>query len=194
MQSNDNKPLIPQDDLGDRIRQLPYDTPGPDLTRRIMADIRRKKANGFRGLLQRVRSPMTVSMSPLMASVLVLAVFAAGGIVYHQAAGRLAPGPTPNRAGQGVPVVFHLQDPSAKSVAVMGSFNNWDPEGYEMTQDPDTGLWSLQLNLDAGRHEYVFWVDNQRIAPDPGADLVREDDFGNRNSVLFITDSPAQSI
>ena len=76
----------------------------------------------------------------------------------------------------------------------MGSFNNWDPEGYEMTQDPDTGLWTLQLSLDAGRHEYVFWVDNQRIAPDPDADMVREDDFGNRNSVLFITDSHGQSI
>ncbi len=194
MQSNDNKPLIPQDDLGDRIRRLPYDTPGPDLTSRIMAAVRQKKVNGFRPLLQQVWSPMTVSISPLVAGALALIVFAAGGFVYHQLAGRLAPGSTPNHVGQGVPVVFHLQEPSAKSVAVMGSFNNWDPEGYEMTQDPDTGLWTLQLSLDAGRHEYVFWVDNQRIAPDPDADMVREDDFGNRNSVLFITDSHGQSI
>jgi hypothetical protein len=185
---------MPQDDLGDRIRRIRYDTPGPDLARRIMAEVSRKKVNRFQQLMQRVRSPMTMSMSPLLAGALVLIIFFTGGLVFNQLAGRLAPPPAAPPVGQGIPVVFHLQDPSAKTVAVMGSFNNWNPEGYEMTQDPDKGLWTLKLHLDEGRHEYVFWVDNQRIAADPGADLIREDDFGNRNSVLFVKDGHAQSI
>jgi hypothetical protein len=194
MRTTNSKPIIPQDDLGDRIRQIPYDTPSPDLARRIMAEVSRKKVNGLQRLWQRAWSPVSVSMSPLLAGALVLVIFVTGGLVFDRLTELLPTAPAPSSVVQGVPVVFHLQDPSAKTVAVMGSFNNWNPEGYEMTQDPDTGLWTLQLHLDAGRHEYVFWVDNRRAAPDPGADLVREDDFGNRNSVLFVKGNHARSI
>ncbi len=194
MRSIDNEHLIPKDDLGDRIRRIPYDTPSPDLAQRIMAEVSRKKVNGLQRLCQRALSPVSVSMSPLLAGALVLVIFVTGGLVFDRLTGLLPTAPAPSSVVQGTPVVFHLQDPSAKTVAVMGSFNNWNPEGYEMTQDPDTGLWTLQIQLDTGRHEYVFWVDNQRTAPDPGADLVREDDFGNRNSVLFVKGNHARSI
>lgn len=43
MQSTGDKRIIPKDDLGERIRRIPYDTPGPDLARRIMAEVSRKK-------------------------------------------------------------------------------------------------------------------------------------------------------
>jgi 1,4-alpha-glucan branching enzyme len=125
---------------------------------------------------------------------MVLAIFIAGGFVYRQTAGYLQPPPSTTLNGQGVPVVFHLKDPSATTVAVMGSFNQWDPKGYEMTRDPDTGSWTLLVRLAPGRHEYVFWVDNQRTASDPNADLIREDDFGSENSVLFVKGNHGQSI
>jgi hypothetical protein len=194
MRSTENERPIPEDDLGDRIRRIPYDTPEPDLARRIMAAVSPTKVNGWQRLWQRACSPLNVSMSPLLAGGLVLVIFVAGGLVFDRLAGYWAPGPEPSRLAQGVPVVFQLRAPSAKTAAVMGSFNNWNPAGYEMTQDPDTGLWTLELHLEAGRHEYVFWIDDQRTVPDPGADLVREDDFGNRNSVLFVKGNHARSI
>ncbi len=194
MRTTESKPIIPQDELGERIRRIPYDTPSPDLARRIMTTVGRKKANGIQRLWQRAWSPVSVSMSPLLAGALVLVIFVTGGLVFDRLTGLLLMAPVSPRVVQGTPVVFYLQDPSAKTVAVMGSFNNWNPKGYEMMQDPDTGLWTLQIHLDTGRHEYVFWIDNQRTAPDPGADLVREDDFGNRNSVLFVKGNHARSI
>ncbi len=184
----------PEDTLGDGICQIPYDTPSPGLTRRIMSDIETRRARGIRRLLMRVRSPVTVSLSPLLAGALVLVIFAAGGLVYRQIAGVLDPASSTALNGQGVPVVFHLKDPSATTVSVMGSFNQWDPKGYEMTRDPETGSWTLKVRLDPGKHEYVFWVDNQRAASDPNADLIHEDDFGNRNSVLFVKGNHGQSI
>jgi hypothetical protein len=186
---------IPEDALGAGIRQIPYDIPGPGLTRRIMSEIEMKKPGGIRRLLTRMRSPMTLSLSPLVAGALVLVIFVAGGLVFRQLAGHLSPPPSitsPN--GNGFPVVFHLKDPSAKTVSIMGSFNDWNPEGYEMTRDPATGSWTLQVRLAPGKHEYVFWVDNQKTASDPNADLIREDDFGNENSVLFVKGNHGHSI
>lgn len=185
---------IPDDTLGELIRQAPYTAPDPQLTRRIMSQLEPKPLNWFRRLVLRLRTPMTITVSPLAAATAVLMVFIIGGVVYQQVAGKrsLAPGSVVN--GQGVPVALHFKAPSARSVAVMGTFNNWDPQGYEMTKDQATGTWSIQLRLKPGKHDYVFWVNGEKAAVDPYADVIKEDGFGNTNSVLFVKGNNGQAI
>jgi 1,4-alpha-glucan branching enzyme len=95
---------------------------------------------------------------------------------------------------EGIPVVFHLEISGARSIAVIGTFNRWRGEGYEMHWDGQTGRWVLAASLPAGRHEYAFLVDGRLIVPDPGASLYQEDGFGNRNAVLILGNGNGQHI
>ncbi len=60
-----------------------------------------------------------------------------------------------------VPVTFrfpgHL-DPVARHVAIVGSFNNWDPSANRMSRTP-VGDWTATILLAPGRAVYGFWVD-----------------------------------
>ena len=83
------------------------------------------------------------------------------------------------------PAQFVLKHPPADSVAVVGSFNNWKPDGYEMIKNPE-GTWTLLVNLPEGRHYYCFLIDATRMTHDPKALLNEQDGFGTINSVLFL--------
>jgi 1,4-alpha-glucan branching enzyme len=86
------------------------------------------------------------------------------------------PGPVPA-------VSLRLVAPSAKSVAVAGSFNNWQPA---VTLKPSrAGEWKGELELPPGRHEYLFVVDG-RWLPDPTAREVVPNPFGGVNSILSV--------
>ena len=74
----------------------------------------------------------------------------------------------------------------SRSVAVIGSFNDWKSRGYEMEPKQDGSQWRITLWLPAGRYEYAFLVDGIRIEADPRAGLYQEDGFGNQNSVLIV--------
>lgn len=194
MRQHERQDRIPDDKLGEWIRKLPYPEPGPDLTRRIMSGLEPKKLGWFQRLYLKVRTPVTVSVSPLYAATAVLLLCITGGVFYYQLGGygfTIQNGP---RNANGVPVVFHFKDSAARTVALIGTFNNWDPDGYEMIHDPGTGNWMIQIRLAPGKHDYVFWVDGEKAAPDPNADLIREDDFGTRNSVLFVKGNHGQAI
>jgi 1,4-alpha-glucan branching enzyme len=69
---------------------------------------------------------------------------------------------------------------------VIGSFNQWTPNGFRMHWDERRGLWILSARLERGRYEYAFLVDNQVVVPDPKALLQQDDGFGNKNSILII--------
>jgi hypothetical protein len=83
-------------------------------------------------------------------------------------------------------VMFSLDMPGASTVEVIGSFNRWSPEGFQMQWDERHELWILSVQLDRGRHEYAFLVDGRIIVSDPKALMNQEDGFGNRNSILII--------
>jgi 1,4-alpha-glucan branching enzyme len=83
-------------------------------------------------------------------------------------------------------VTFTLNMPDASNVEVIGSFNQWTPNGFRMDWDERRGLWVLSVPLERGRYEYAFLVDGKTILPDPKAFMQQDDGFGNKNSILII--------
>lgn len=60
-----------------------------------------------------------------------------------------------------VPVTFRFPSrlaPTAAQVAVVGSFNGWDPTAHPMVRSPE-GDWVRTVYLPPGRLVYGFWVD-----------------------------------
>lgn len=84
-----------------------------------------------------------------------------------------------------IPVVFALDTPDARSVQVMGSFNNWVPQPCSLHRDKGSNRWVLTLRLQPGRYEYAFLVDGKHV-PDPDAQFHKDDGFGNKNTLLAL--------
>lgn len=81
-------------------------------------------------------------------------------------------------------VEFLLHMPEARSVAVAGTFNDWDVKRTSMSPSPG-GTWKATVWLPAGRYEYRFIVDGQWIN-DPSARECVENTFGSTNSVRLV--------
>ena len=79
---------------------------------------------------------------------------------------------------------FTFIDSTAKSVAVVGSFNGWDTSKNVLTRSAE-GVWSTNIMLAPGRYEYQIVVDGKWIA-DPGAQQTASSEFGAANSVLIV--------
>jgi serine protease AprX len=91
---------------------------------------------------------------------------------------------SPNIAPQ--EITFYYYDPSAREVAVVGSFNDWQTKEGEMVQIRP-GLWEGVLDVPArGTHRYKFLIDRNRWINDPENPLRIEDGFGGFNSLISI--------
>ena len=77
---------------------------------------------------------------------------------------------------------------NAKSVSVVGSFNDWDATKNVLRQTSDS-VWSTNIMLAPGRYEYQLRVDGKLIA-DPAAQRSAESDFGAANSVMIVGSVP----
>jgi 1,4-alpha-glucan branching enzyme len=82
------------------------------------------------------------------------------------------------------PVEFILNLPQARSVAIAGTFNDWDLSRTPMTLGPG-GAWKMTVWLPKGRYEYRFIADGQWIS-DPSARECVQNTFGSTNSVLVV--------
>lgn len=80
-------------------------------------------------------------------------------------------------------VQFRLDAPGASRVAIAGSFTEWEPR-VEL-DEVAPGVWTANVPLPAGVHDYLFVVDGDQWVPDPVARPV-EDGFGGMNSRLFL--------
>ena len=80
--------------------------------------------------------------------------------------------------------------PKAKSVGVMGAFNDWDAKRSPMTRGAD-GSWTITLRLPPGSYEYQFLTNGNTRMTDPTAPAT-DSEFGEANSVLTVT--PRQGI
>jgi 1,4-alpha-glucan branching enzyme len=83
------------------------------------------------------------------------------------------------------PVNFVCYAPGAKQVAVVGDFNDWMPTAHAMKRQPD-GAWTVQVYMNHGHHQYLFWVDGQTHL-DPRAQGVARNQQGDRVSLLAIS-------
>jgi chromosome partitioning protein len=81
--------------------------------------------------------------------------------------------------------VFEYQNPDAGKVAIVGDFNNWNPEMGQMKQDSKNGYWKRQVYLTPGPHEYKFVVDGDWVL-DPSNDTIAQTNMGTENSLLLI--------
>jgi hypothetical protein len=84
-----------------------------------------------------------------------------------------------------VPIVFEAGN--AKSVSVVGDFNDWDATAAPMKRFGKDGPWTATLLAKPGRHVYAFLVDGQTLVADPRAPRARDLDYGGDASVLMVT-------
>ncbi len=89
----------------------------------------------------------------------------------------------PRRVAEGV--LFVLDAPDAREVAVTGEFTNWSREGIAMQRDPGDGLWKVVVDITPGEYEYRFIVDGVWVRDPNNRDYVRNE-FGQENSLLIV--------
>ena len=65
------------------------------------------------------------------------------------------------------PVNFYYARPEARSVNLIGDFNDWDPNSLPMRLRVD-GWWFIQVPITHGHHRYLFLVDGNPTL-DPSA-------------------------
>ena len=84
-----------------------------------------------------------------------------------------------------VPQSFVFENASARHVAVVGDFNNWNPTATPMTR-AEGGLWSAIVPMLPGRHVYGFMVNDSVFTLDPRTPKARDPDFGTDASVVMV--------
>ena len=82
-------------------------------------------------------------------------------------------------------VTFSFNAPTARSVFVVGDFNNWNINGNAKL-DKKNGVWSKEFPLETGTYQYRFVIDGQWLE-DPTNPRTIKNPFGERNSLLEIT-------
>jgi len=88
-----------------------------------------------------------------------------------------------------VPVRFEFTHPTARTVSVAGTFNEWHPTTKSM-HPSGNGHWLKETALAPGAYEYCLVVDGEWMS-DPLAQETVPNPFGGKNSVLKVTSSSA---
>ena len=93
-----------------------------------------------------------------------------------------------NRYGGAKPmraINFICNAPQARSVTLVGDFNQWNPTAHAMKQRPD-GAWLVTVELKHGHHRYAFLVDGN-LTLDPHAQGITRNDKGERVSLVPVS-------
>jgi hypothetical protein len=80
-------------------------------------------------------------------------------------------------------VTFRLDAPGVGSVRLAGDFTGW--EAGPALEQVSPGVWSTEVPLEPGLHDYAFLVDGIRWVQDPLAEHVA-DGFGGSNSRVAV--------
>ena len=105
-------------------------------------------------------------------------------ISFFLIAGCVQKPPAPQVLRNGVRFLFFA--PAAKSVAIAGGFNHWDPENGRLAGPDKKDVWNITLPLSEGRYEYRFVINDSEWVLDPSVPSV-DDGLGGKNSILIIS-------
>lgn len=161
----------------------------PEFCRAVMADVTALRlpwhirARRFVFRPRQLQWNMITVMTPAAMTIAVLAGFIQYGAAIPESAA-----PVPGTMT--INVRFQLPLNGAQHVALTGDFNQWQPN-YPLKKGAD-GVWSVEVPLPPGRYEYMFVVDGERWANDPGAAYSQNDGFGGRNSVRWVGDGESK--
>ena len=154
--------------------------PGPSLESRVMAEVRRPAPSDLRRIAGWLATPhaITFRVRPVWSL-----AFAAAAAVFTLFVARDA-GP---QLGEHEGIAqFVGRFPNARSVHVVGTFNDWRPGTIALEDQDHDGVWTATVVLPTGTYEYMFVVDGERWVPDHLADRLVADDFGRENSVVIV--------
>ena len=171
----------------------------PDFDARVMAAVRNARPEGrLRAAVRWFAEPRAVRVSPvggLAAAAALAGLILLSGRVLESPADRVAESsvsaalPSATAPAGGHAVQFVLAAPGASGVALVGGFNDWDPDAIQLRPTADGAVWSVTIPLAPGRHEYAFVVDGTTWVPDPAAPPSPGADFGQPNSVVTVAAS-----
>ncbi|HEX7977760.1 MAG TPA: isoamylase early set domain-containing protein [Gemmatimonadaceae bacterium] len=149
--------------------------------RRVMVRVRRLYAERRRrGIIGWLGAAANISRRPAWAAAL------AAGVVAVISVGMFRRPPHPMPAGQTIAVQFVLVAPEARSVAVVGDFNNWGLGDTALVAENHNGVWSVSAPVHTGVHRYAFLVNGKQWVADPTAPRSAGDDFGQPSSALVV--------
>lgn len=181
--------------LGSASRAEPAAEPATEPARVLAHPVRR---GPWRWLVE----PKTVRISPLFglamaagfAAIMVLGTRRGGDDVVQYPFGpppssdaRPIGNPQPGTGSTQQYTHFVFVAPTAKSVALVGDFNDWkvNETPLQPVQNKQ-GVWSVSVPLPPGRYTYTFVVDGNTWVADPSAPPALEDDFGTPKSVVTV--------
>jgi len=152
--------------------------------RRVMVRVRRVYAERRRrGIVGWLGAAASISRRPAWAAAL------AAGVVAVISVSMLRKAPQPVSAEQIIPVQFVLVAPEARSVAVVGDFNNWGLNDTALVAVNHNGVWSVSAPVHPGVRRYAFLVNGKQWVADPTAPRAAGDDFGQASSALVVEGS-----
>jgi Carbohydrate-binding module 48 (Isoamylase N-terminal domain) len=176
-----------------------------EFDQRVMSEVRALPRHRF-GTWARALRPRTVTVNPMLSGLAAAAVLVAALTVGHFTGGgtivvtpdEFSEATTPSTSTREVglggtagkrDVQFVLIAPTARKVAVVGDFNDWDAtHEYFQARHRGGGVWSVTAPVPVGHHRYSFVVDDTVWVADPSAPRVVDHDYGMPGSALVVAE------
>jgi hypothetical protein len=168
------------------IRNIPEHEIPEDLSTKVIRSLKPKKLSIWRRIYLIAKRPKMITITPLRAATSMLSILIVFAVVLKYQPQRLDTTVTQNELKMKA-VTFELEAIGARSVSLIGSFNGWKPEKYEMRKNPKNNKWIIEIRIPTGSHEYAFLIDNKQSIPDPNSVFYKNDGFNSRNSLLYVS-------
>ncbi len=147
--------------------QMPLHKPNDFLVQRILRQLPRADKPPRRAAFLRWISPFALGG----------ALASAGFLIFSPNA--------PFQLVRKMPATFVLENTQAKTVHLVGDFNQWSTNATQMVQKD--GKWATTVRLAPGRYQYKFLVDGKEWVKHPSTQAEVTDGYGGYNGVIETT-------